>query len=302
MSSTHAQPEKHGSGAHAHAPQVAVREGNRLLCPCCGEVLFLLKETSPVGPACRGSDSGYQDSDPRSREVHTPPESIEDDEPGYRADGLVCEIDPEVEAYEIPEEDPPPAPVLPTFKEPRKRSTEPRPPRVRDDETRWRERQRYRLKRPLRVPTHYEGRRLLAWTFYRLKALDLQLQREIREKEAQIEQLRAELRALKETAAKEARAKQAADPIAEAKRAERQKRREENQRLIEEAAVYYQDDYEDEEDDGDWDDDLADEEEEMEDDYEEDEELDDDNQPRYNFDGIDLSAYGLSQENPRGPP
>jgi len=73
MSSTHEpQPEKHGVGAPAHAPQVAVRDGNRLLCPCCGEVLFVLNDPPPVGPACRGSEPWYPLRDPRSRGVPTP--------------------------------------------------------------------------------------------------------------------------------------------------------------------------------------------------------------------------------------
>jgi len=72
MSSTHlVQPEEHGASAPAHASQVAVRDGNRLLCPCCGEVLFVLKEPPPVGPSRRGSDTRYPLHDPRSRGVPT---------------------------------------------------------------------------------------------------------------------------------------------------------------------------------------------------------------------------------------
>ncbi|MFN3152632.1 hypothetical protein, partial [Bremerella sp.] len=44
MSSHHhaPQPENRGDGHTSHTPQVAVRDGNRLLCPCCGEVLLVL--------------------------------------------------------------------------------------------------------------------------------------------------------------------------------------------------------------------------------------------------------------------
>jgi len=234
MSSHHKQPEKHGSGAAAHAPQVAVRDGNRLLCPCCGEALMVLADAGAARKGHQASDSrstgpkktsgrkpvaAYPlDSDglPRpqsatlneiirrqeaAREAaaanHPPAEpawdTFDPESPGYRADGLVCRIDPKVEAYQVPAEDPPPLPEMPKLSAPRLPSREVRPPRVRDEETRRRERERYRLKRPLRQPSTYEGKRLLAWYFYRMKALDLQLQQEVRQQEQAVEQLRYEL-------------------------------------------------------------------------------------------------------------
>jgi len=196
--------------------------------PCCGQVLLVLVEQAPPETAGGPSSLGYpldKDGLPRPQSatldeiirrqeaqeaagreawahaaaVAAQSPAIDPDEPGYRADGLVCEIDPQVEAYEIPAEDPPPLPQLPKWQEPRLPSLETRPPRVRDEETRRRERERYRLKRPLRMPTTYEGRRLMAWTFYRLKALDLQLQAEIEAKVQQIARLRGELAGVEES-------------------------------------------------------------------------------------------------------
>jgi len=210
MSSTHEkQPEKHGGGAHASGRVVAVRDGNRLLCPCCGEVLMVLTAKPAKRPRGKRTPGAYPlDSEglprPQSATLDeisrrqeaarseaarleeavqaASAEAIATDEPGYRADGLVCPIiDPQVEAYQVPAEDPPPLPPGITG------------PRPRDNETRRRERQRYRLKRPLRQSSTYEGKRLRAWYFYRLKAFDLQLQREIREQVETIQQLRRKL-------------------------------------------------------------------------------------------------------------
>ncbi|WDI39912.1 hypothetical protein [Bremerella sp. P1] len=171
MSHHHAsQPETHGAGSKAHAPQVAVRDGNRLLCPCCGEVLMVLPEKPP----------------------------------SYGANCQAVAIDPEIAAHEFPADPPPPIPT--------RRSTTLRPasldqrePRERDEATRARERELYRLKRPLREPLTYEAARLFAYTYYRLQALDRQLHREICKKQEEIDALQRELDSLKETSSREQR-------------------------------------------------------------------------------------------------
>ncbi|WDI44190.1 hypothetical protein [Bremerella sp. P1] len=175
MSHHHAaQPEKHGAGHSGHAPQVAVRDGNRLLCPCCGEVLMVLPEKPP----------------------------------SYGANCQAVAIDPEIAAHEFPAD---PPPQIPT-----RRSTTLRPasldqcePRERDEATRARERELYRLKRPLREPLTYEAARLFAYTYYRLQALDRQLHREICQKQEEIDALERELDGLKETSSREERPQRA---------------------------------------------------------------------------------------------
>ncbi|WDI43212.1 hypothetical protein [Bremerella sp. P1] len=169
MSHHHAaQPEKHGAGSKGHAPQVAVRDGNRLLCPCCGEVLLVL----PEKPA------------------------------SYGASCQAVAIDPEIAAHEFPADPPPPIPNRRTTRL-RPESLDPREPRERDEATRARERELYRSKRPLREPLTYEAARLFAYTFYRLQALNRQLHREICEKQEEIDQLQRELDGLKETSSPE---------------------------------------------------------------------------------------------------
>ncbi|WDI40006.1 hypothetical protein [Bremerella sp. P1] len=165
MSHHHApQLETHGAGSKGHAPQVAVRDRNRLLCPCCGEVLLVLPETPP----------------------------------SYGANRQVVDIDPETAAHEFPEDPPPQIPTRrPTTLRPA--SLDQREPRERDEATRARERELYRSKRPLREPLTYEAARLFAYTFYRLQALDRQLHREICEKQEEIDRLQQELDGRKET-------------------------------------------------------------------------------------------------------
>ncbi|WDI42552.1 hypothetical protein [Bremerella sp. P1] len=171
MSHHHApQPETHGAGHSGHAPQVAVRDGNRLLCPCCGEVLLVL----PEKPSC------------------------------YGADRQAVSIDPEIAAHEFPADPPPPIPTRRTTRL-RLASLDQREPRERDEATRARERELYRLKRPLREPLTYEAARLFSYTFYRLQALDRQLHREICEKQEVIDRLERELHGLKETSSREER-------------------------------------------------------------------------------------------------
>ncbi|WDI41098.1 hypothetical protein [Bremerella sp. P1] len=171
MSHHHAsQPETHGAGSKGHAPQVAVRDGNRLLCPCCGEVLMVL----PEKPA------------------------------SYGASCQAVAIDPEIAAHEFPADPPPPMPTRRTTRL-RPASLDQREPRERDEATRARERELYRLRRPLREPLTYEAARLFAYTFYRLQALDRQLHREICEKQEEIDQLQRELDGLKETSSRGAR-------------------------------------------------------------------------------------------------
>jgi len=232
MSSTHEpQPETQGAHAPAHAPQVAVRDGNRLLCPCCGEVLFVLNVGTPRE---RGSEPGYPLRDPRHagptprqparrfKELPQPQVSIWDEitkeqealkkaafeaycqaekaeqeaqinrlldteDPGQMADRLVVPIDPQVNAYEIPAEDPPSLPK-------RKRSTRrtPSSPRPRDVErqrSRWQ--REHRLWRLLfESPLTHDVKRLRAWTFYHWKRRDLQLQALIDRQQSRVDRLR----------------------------------------------------------------------------------------------------------------
>jgi len=218
MSSTHdPQPETQGAVAHAHAPQVAVRDGNRLLCPCCGKVLFELNVGTPRE---RGSEPGYPLRDPRhagptrvadSRKLEELPQPqlsiwdeivdqqeglkqaafeaycqaeeaeqeaqinrlLDTEDPGQMADRLVVPIDPKVDAYEIPAEDPPPLPK-------RKRATRrtPSSPRPRDVEKQRLRRQRERRlwKMLFESPPTHDVKRLRAWTFYHWKRKALQLQ------------------------------------------------------------------------------------------------------------------------------
>ncbi|WDI44325.1 hypothetical protein [Bremerella sp. P1] len=171
MSHHHApQPEKHGAGSKGHAPQVAVRDGNRLLCPCCGEVLMVLPEKPP----------------------------------SYGATRQTVAVDPEIAAYAFPADAPPPIPNRqPARLQPA--SLDQREPRERNDETRARERERYRLRRPPREPLTHEAARLFAWTFYRLKALNIQLIGEVTAKQEVIETLQREFDAVTREAPREER-------------------------------------------------------------------------------------------------
>ncbi|WP_144977991.1 hypothetical protein [Bremerella volcania] len=236
MSHSHtSQPEKHGANASAHAPQVAVREGNRLLCPCCGEVLMILQEepaneSQPkkfwppkMAPPKRTprpqsatlneiirrqeaqEEAAFQAAMTKDVPSKDPPvEAFDPDRPHYRADSIVVEIDPEINAYEFPEIDPPLVPSGLTPKRSRSDSGEYREPRERDAVTRYEERKRYRLRQPLREPLTYEAARLYAWMFYRMKKLNLQLIEEITAKQAEIDALEEELNApVKEASSEE---------------------------------------------------------------------------------------------------
>ncbi len=206
MSHSHtSQPEKHGAGHHADAPQVAVRDGNRLLCPCCGQVLMVLKEKRFTPPKMH-----HQQGDPRrtwpalekliakqEAYLNASPEETSQEEPAwadrniirpfYRADALVVPIDPKVAAYAFPEGDPPrpdqasiTKPVnLPEARAP-KDTLHDQPPR--DSNTRYEEHQRRRAQRPLEEPFTEEGARLA-----------VRLEKEIAKKQARVERLRARL-------------------------------------------------------------------------------------------------------------
>ncbi|WDI40429.1 hypothetical protein [Bremerella sp. P1] len=208
MSHHHAiQPEKHGAGSPEHAPQVAVRDGNRLLCPCCGEVLLYLSADQPreeplpppepsnrKPPGMRPSPweaiawrqdaiqeaawEAFNESRTAEQEaLHT--QFVESDDPEFCANYLTEPIDAEVAAYEFPVEDPPPLPS-------RKRT---RPPRKRNSEARHNKRAPHHGL-PLEEPYTYQEKRYLAWSFYHLKVQDLELQAKIRLKQAKIDCLR----------------------------------------------------------------------------------------------------------------
>ncbi|WDI43586.1 hypothetical protein [Bremerella sp. P1] len=217
MSHHHAlQPETQGAGSTEHAPQVAVRDGNRLRCPCCGEVLMILADdesseepaSSPKPPPfktprmrpspweaiARRQDAqkeaaweAYCQAEKAQREaLHA--QFLESDDPEFCADYLTEPIDPEVAGYEFPEEDPP---QLPSPKRTR-------PPRARDSETsRKQKAPRYDLH--LKEPYTYQEKRYLAWSYYRLKLQDLELQEKIHVKQAKIDRLRRELGGVLET-------------------------------------------------------------------------------------------------------
>ncbi|MEW4562536.1 hypothetical protein AB1K70_08420 [Bremerella sp. JC770] len=213
------QPEKHG----AHAPQVAVRDGNRLLCPCCGEVLMVLQaETSQTpSPATKSSsktkreepmqhrspsldalirrqeaqeEAARQASDRENAPLPKPAPPVPNtDRPNYRADPLVIPIDPKVAAYQFPDGPPPPVVNFWKPKTVRTPSETIRPQRLRGVDDRFYDRMRYKSKKPLPDPCTYEMARLYAWTYYRMQKLDLQLQAEIEAKQAEIDALKREL-------------------------------------------------------------------------------------------------------------
>ncbi|WP_144975536.1 hypothetical protein [Bremerella volcania] len=220
MSHSHtSQPEMDGVGSPEHSPQVAVRDGNRLLCPCCGEVLMFLsddvpeeptahepveddpwKQISPDGkrmPSSRPSpwdaiarrqdaakeaawEAFAQAEKAKQKELHTA--FLQSDDPKFCADYLTVPIDPEVAAYEFPDEYPPPLPAPKRTKSPRVRAS--KSPRKR--EKRWRE-------VVPEEPYTYQEKRYLTWTYYRLKLQDLELQEKIRVKQEKIDCLRGEL-------------------------------------------------------------------------------------------------------------
>ncbi|WDI40712.1 hypothetical protein [Bremerella sp. P1] len=205
-----AQLETHGAGSTEHAPQVAVRDGNRLLCPCCGEVLMHLaveepcEEPSPTPepaypkpPGMRPSPweaiarrqdalkeaawEAFQQAE-RAKQEARHAQFLASDDPGFCADYLTVPIDPHVAAYDFPEEDPP---QLPSPKRTKQNRDEDSPTR-RKRPKRWKD-------LPLEQPYTYQEKRYLAWSFYRLKLQDLELQEKIHTKQTKIECLRREL-------------------------------------------------------------------------------------------------------------
>ncbi|MEW4566018.1 hypothetical protein AB1K70_26110 [Bremerella sp. JC770] len=221
------QPESNG----AHTPQVAVRDGNRLLCPCCGEVLMVLQaETSQTSsPATKSSSKTKREEPMRhrspsldalirrqeaqedaarqagDRENAPPPKPAppvpNTDRPNFRADPLVIPIDPKVAAHQFPEGSPPPVVNFWKPKTVRTHSETIRPQRLRGVDDRFYDRMRYKSKKPLPDPCTYEMARLYAWTYYRMQKLDLQLQAEIEAKQAAIDALKRELEGVKEEVA-----------------------------------------------------------------------------------------------------
>ncbi|MBA2115172.1 hypothetical protein HOV93_23440 [Planctomycetes bacterium FF15] len=236
MSHHHEKPEKHEPGASAHGSQVAVIDGNRLLCPCCGEVLAILADEPPEEPVDNESvNNEPAQEEPADEPPWQPTESkhfvlpqpdlsspwdeiarrqdalkeaaweaynqsekakqealyaqyLESDDPGFLADYLTVPIDPEIDAYEIPAEDPPP---LPSRKKTKPARTVTRPPREQNTET-WRQRKLRWRTHLFEEPRTRDRDRFLAWTFYHTKMFNLQLQEEIRLKQAKIEGLRFE--------------------------------------------------------------------------------------------------------------
>ncbi len=216
-------PEIHGAGHNADAVQVAVRDGNRLLCPCCGQVLMVLKEKSkrftppkmhkvhgdprPTWPGLEKliarQEGQAEDADQTARvEGLSPPQQPPADDsaehPAYRADALVVPIDPQIAAHPFPEWDPPPLapsqttrPVkLPAARLPEVNVTY-RPTQKRNGD--YSDRLPGRRTQPLQEPFTQEGARLHAWAYYRLQQLAVQLEQEIRACEAQIQRLQTKL-------------------------------------------------------------------------------------------------------------
>ncbi|MEW4564618.1 hypothetical protein AB1K70_18905 [Bremerella sp. JC770] len=184
-------------------PQVAVRDGNRLLCPCCGEVLMVLPEEAPKEPVppkmpgimpspwdkiARRQDTekeaawqAYEASEKAKQEaLHA--QYLASDDPKFCADYLTVPIDPMVAAYEFPAEDPPPLPS-PKREKPVRQSGSP----VR------RQPKRNASEILLDEPLTYQQKRYLAWVYYHLKLEDLTLQKQILAKQAKIECLRRDL-------------------------------------------------------------------------------------------------------------
>jgi len=109
-------------------------------------------------------------------------------DPGAMADALRGPIQQEIDAYQVPTDDPPPI----TQKHKRPASASPRPSRQRDLAQQRRDRARERRLRKIlfkAAPTR-DVKRLRAWVFYRLKIYDLHLQQQIRLRQARIDRLR----------------------------------------------------------------------------------------------------------------
>ncbi len=218
MSRPHtSQPEQHGVAHQGQAPQVAVRDGNRLLCPCCGQVLMVLKEKRFTPPKMHKVQGDPRRTWPAlekliaEQEAHYQNVSSGDSAPQqtewadfnlirpfYRADALMGPIDPQIAAYEFPESDPPRAP------QPVKRPSEGLPSvelpgaSLSDKPTHsasgpYDQRQPSRSQQPLHDPFTEEGARLFAWAYYRLQRLAVQIQKEIDAKQKKIARLQTKL-------------------------------------------------------------------------------------------------------------
>ena len=222
------QPEKHGPGASAHGSQVAVRDGNLLLCPCCGEVLmelsdglvddlekaaakpnvpsqFPLDADGLPRPPSKTLDEIIRRQDAAKEAAHRakrtqakqPVPPIEPEGPRYQADPIVVPIDPDVAAYEFPENDPPPPPKKARTRTPKHPLAGLRPkfprPSLEVDRQPSQQRKPRRRERRLRDPWSYRSARLYAWMFYRMQKLNVQLIGEIYAKHEEIEQLKCEL-------------------------------------------------------------------------------------------------------------
>ncbi len=203
------QPEQHGVTHAGQAPQVAVRDGNRLLCPCCGQTLMVLKEkrfTPPKRHHAQGDprrtwpslerliaeqEAHYQNA-PAQEVPEQEPRSADNnkDQPSYRADSLVVPIDPKIAAHQFPDFDPPsiPKPVkLPSERLPEVKL---HCPPTRSENGPYDQRRR---NTPLEEATTYEMARLYAWAYYRLQRLAVQIEKEIATKEAETNRLQGKL-------------------------------------------------------------------------------------------------------------
>ncbi len=193
-----------------------MRDGNRLLCPCCGQVLLVLKEkrfappkmhhmqgdprrTWPALEKLIAQQEAYLNASPQeAAQEESPAAEATTDGPFYRADALVTEVDPKIAAHQFPPLEPPPfdpRKIDQPVKQPAERSSTDnaayQPPR--DWNTRYDEHQRRQSKRPLAEPTTYEMARLYAWAYYRLQRLAVQLEKQIAAKEAEVQRLQAKL-------------------------------------------------------------------------------------------------------------
>ncbi|MFN3149333.1 hypothetical protein, partial [Bremerella sp.] len=227
MSSHHhaQQPEKQGDGHTGHGSQVAVRDGNRLLCPCCGEVLMILPE-EPLNQVTSKRFNPPKFDPPKIDQKHrvkriscptldaiiarqeaeeeaafqasmapkepaevSPASPVEPEGPRYQADPIVVPIDSDVAAYEFPEFDPPEPPNRTRTRTPKIPLDKPWRMRDKGDRGRDRDRQPRSKERPLVDPWSHRSARIYAWMYYRMQKLNVQLIGEICAKQEAIEQL-----------------------------------------------------------------------------------------------------------------
>ena len=213
MSHSHAPPKKHGAGHHSQTPQVAVRDGNRLLCPCCGEVLMVLPElpskqvppqpSKPVPP--KPTPAPLPDIEAMRKQAYdqlkaafpSPPKrprlkvdlsEADKGKPDPRTDHLVVPIDPVLANYEFPTTDPPKDSTANRSERPYEPKRKPLAPLLRLPHLK----KRKKRKRPLRNAYSYRTARLYAWTYYRLKQLNVQLLGEVDAKRRELYALQQE--------------------------------------------------------------------------------------------------------------